>query len=221
MAEQPHPPELTETTPLTVAPPPTVTRPLMAGPPSDVAAESRPPSPRPARRPTADFPIWRFSIRELLLLTAAVAAFLAWAGLFYQRHKPYQRTKVPDEIGRLEVLLEISRSLGHKTSTTSSGGSGKSDMYSTGRTFDISLDLPRELRGQFMEAYLEHVRKVLAQHATSSTGAGTVRDELGLRAFEFDYSSGPTRGSIYVRSMGGNGELSLFIFVHEQDSRLR
>ncbi|MCU0879301.1 MAG: hypothetical protein MUF06_16075 [Pirellulaceae bacterium] len=216
MAEQPHPPELTETTPLTVSP-----APLPAAPPRDAAPESRPPSPRPVRKPAADFPFWRFSIRELLLLTAAVAAFLAWAGLFYQRNKPYQRTKVPDEIGRLEVLLEISRELGHQTSTTSSGGSGMSDMYSTNRTFDISLDLPRELRGRFMEAYLEHVRKVLAEHATSSSGGGTTRDELGLRAFEFDYSSGSTRGSIYVRSMGGNGELSLFIFLHEHDSRRR
>jgi hypothetical protein len=176
----------------------------------------------PARpKPRADFPFWRFSIRELLLLTAAVAAFLAWAGLFYQRNKPYQRTKVPDEIGRLEVLLEISRQLGHQTSTTSSGGTGKSDMYSTSRTFDIELDLPRELRGPFMEAYLDHVRKVLGEHATSASAGGTTRDEWGLRDFEFEYSSGPTRGSIYVRSMGGNGELSLFIFLHEHDSRRR
>lgn len=176
----------------------------------------------PARpKPTADFPFWRFSIRELLLLTTAVAAFLAWAGLFYQRHKPYQRTKVPDEIGRLEVLLEISRSLGHPTSTTSSGGSGKSDMYSTSRTFDITLDLPDELRGPFMEAYLAHVRKILAEHATNASAGGTTRDEWGLRDFEVDYSSGPTRGSIYVRSMGGSRELSLFIFLHEHDSRRR
>jgi hypothetical protein len=213
MADQPHPPELTETAPLTA-----VARP--AAPPSDVAAETHPPVPRPAGKP-ADFSFWRFSIRELLLLTAAVAAFLAWAGLFFHQNRPYQRTKVPDEIGRLEVLLEISRKLGHSTSTTSSGGSGRSDMYSTSRTFDIMLDLPRELRGPFMEAYLAHVREILAKHATSSSAGGTTRDEWGLRDFEFDYSTGTTRGSIYVRSMGGNGELSLFIFLHEHDSRRR
>jgi hypothetical protein len=210
MADQPRPPEPTETTALDAAPS------------RIIATDGGTPASSFPRKASVDLPFWRFTIRELLLLTAAVAAFLAWAGLFYQQHKPYQRTKVPDEIGRLEVLLEISRSLGHKASSSSSGGSGRSDMYATSRTFDIALDVPRELRGKMMEAYREHVRKVLAKHVTlSSGGAGTTRDALGLRDFEFDYSQGTTRGSIYVRSMGGDQDFSLFIFLHEYDSRRR
>lgn len=162
---------------------------------------------------------WRFSIRELLLLTAAVGAFLAWAGLLYQRSRPYQRTAIPDRIGSAQDIQTICQALMHRIGSYSSGGGGSSNMYATTRTFDSQIDLPANLRGPFMDAYRKHVRSVLDKQADGVWGAGSSSDGSGLRGFEFEYAKGSTRGTIVARCASAGDEFSLFVFVHEHDRR--
>jgi hypothetical protein len=92
-------------------------------------------------------------------------------------------------------------------------------MHSTTRTYDCQIDLPLQLRGAFMQAYKDHVRAVLDKHADSVFGAGTTSDGVGLRGFDFEYTKGRVHGTIAVRSVSGDQELSLFIFVHEHKSQ--
>ena len=40
----------------------------------------------------------------------------------------------------------------------------------------------------------------------------------GLRGFDFEYSQGNTRGIVVMRCASGD-DLTLFVFVHEHDSR--
>ncbi|HZN33662.1 MAG TPA: hypothetical protein VFB80_07575 [Pirellulaceae bacterium] len=170
----------------------------------------------PARRRGA---WWRFSIRELLLLTAAVAAFLAWAGLLYQRSLPYQRTTIPDTIGNFQDVRTICAKIGHRPASYSSGGGGSSNMYATIRSYDCQVDLPAKLRGQFMADYREHIRATLAKLADRVGGAGSISDGRGLQGFSYEYAEGRVHGTVVVRSSSRDDGLSLFIFVHEYDSR--
>ena len=158
---------------------------------------------------------WQFSIRELLLLTAAVAAFLAWAGLFYQRSQPFRRTAIPDRLANFDALQAICVSLGHPASTYSAGGGGSSDMHASTHSYELQLSFPPSRRGELMEAYREVVRDTLAKNADHFSGAGSTSDGTGLRGFEFSYSRGQTQGSVFVRCSDAKDEIDLFLFVHE------
>jgi hypothetical protein len=164
------------------------------------------------RRPRAP---WRFTIREIMLLTAAVAGFLAWANLFYQRSKSYQRTAIPDHLGNFDKVQAICRSLGHHIASYSGGGGGSSGPHGTTRTYDCEIDLPRNLHGEFMQAYREHILEVLVKHSKSVSGGSTSRGNQGLRAFNLEYDKGKTHGTVAVRSMANDNGLTMLILVHE------
>jgi hypothetical protein len=164
-------------------------------------------------------PAWQFSIRELLLLTAAVAAFLAWAGLYFQRAQPYRRTPIPQLVGDFEIIQKVGRALGQPVLSYSSGGSGSSDPQRSTYSYDPQITFPPARRGELMEGYQAELRGLLEAHADDVWGAGTNRDGLGLKAFEFTYEKGNSRGRVFVRSFDGQDEIELFIFVHEFDMR--
>ena len=173
----------------------------------------------PARGSVATNGRWRFSIRELLLLTAAVAAFLAWAGLVFQRSRPYEPTRIPDLVGNFQDVRAICQSLGHDASSYTVGGGGGSNPHETTRTHDIAIDLPANLRSAFMSAYREHMRTVLEKEADSVYGAGTTSGYGGLSAFEFEYAKASTQGHVIVRSVSGEKGLTLLVLIHEYDTR--
>jgi hypothetical protein len=170
-------------------------------------------SPTPTR-PLLRTP-WRFTIREIMLLTAAVAGFLAWANLFYQRSKSYERTAVPDHLGNFDHVQTICRSLGHQIASYSGGGGGSSGPHGTTRTYDCEVDLPLNLHGEFMEAYREHILEVLFKHADTVSGGSTTRGSQGLRAFNLEYDNGKTHGTVAVRSMANDNGLTMLVLVHE------
>jgi hypothetical protein len=158
---------------------------------------------------------WRFSIREIMLLTAAIAGFLAWSILYYQRSRPYERTSIPDRLSTMDDVQTICAKLGYRPSSYSAGGGGSSGFRSTTRTYDCRIDLAQDLRQPFMQAYREHVRRVLWTHASDVSARGTTSDGRVMRDFEFEYTQGRTRGFVAIRSTSSDKELALFIFIHE------
>jgi hypothetical protein len=162
---------------------------------------------------------WQFSIRELLLLTAAVAAFLAWAGLYFRQAQPYRQTPIPQRAGDFNLVGKVCLSLGEPVDSYSAGGSGSSDLETSTYCYDRRLRFPPARRGELMEGYQKEVRSLLDTHADEVWGAGTTRDGQGLRGFEFTYEMGRSRGRVFVRASDGREEVELFIFVHEFDVR--
>jgi len=150
-----------------------------------------------------------------LLLTAAVAGFLAWGTLLYQRTRPFRPTNIPSRLSQFDDVRVICKALGHNVSSYSSGGGGSSGMHATTRNYDVQIDLPSQLRGQFMQSYRQHVHALLQKETNSVWGAGTMSDGQGLRGFDFEYAQGSTRGIVAVRSASGDDGLTLLIFVHE------
>jgi len=148
-----------------------------------------------------------------------VAAFLAWAGLLFQRSQPYRPTSIPNDIGSFQYILAILQSLGHRPASYSSSGGGGSDMHHTTRTYDVRIDLPAKERGAFMTAFRQHMRTLLEKDADKFWGAGSSSDGVGLRGFDFSYAKGNTRGTVSVRSTSSGEDLSLLVLVHEHDTR--
>jgi hypothetical protein len=149
------------------------------------------------------------------LLTAAVAGFLAWGTLLYQRSRPYRQTAIPNRLSEFSDVRAICSALGHSVSSYTSGGGGSSGMHATTRSYDMQIDLPLQLRGQFMQSYRQHVHALLQKESNSVWGAGSMSDGQGLRGFDFEYAKGSTRGTVAVRSASGDEGLTLLIFVHE------
>lgn len=161
---------------------------------------------------------WRFTIRELLLLTAAVGAFLAWANLYYQRERVYRETPIPRQLSDMGRVLTICKEIGAPSSSHTTGGSGSSGTEGGEYVRDITIEMPTRFRGAFMHAFRTHVWTILKEHANQSWGAGTSSDGLGLRGFQYRYSKGDVRGSVFVRCHDGTENLTLFVFIQEHKS---
>lgn len=154
-----------------------------------------------------------------MLVTAAAAGILAWANLAWQRSRPYQKTPIPESLGNFNDIQAICNSLGYPTYSYSVSGGGSSGRRATTHSYDAHFDLPKKLRGPFMEAFQQMTRGVLDKHADRVSGAGAKYDRVGLHGFDFEYAKGSTQGTVAVRSVGNEQEIVLLIFVHEYDPR--
>ena len=65
-------------------------------------------APHPRRSP------WRFSLRELLLLMLAIAAFLGWGRAIYQRYKPFVPTPFASKLDLHADIRDIRKELGEE-----------------------------------------------------------------------------------------------------------
>jgi hypothetical protein len=161
---------------------------------------------------------WRFTIRELLLLTAAVGAFLAWANLYYRREKPFRETPIPRQLSDKKVILAICNGVAAPSPSYTGAGDGSSGTEGCEYVRDVRIEMPRQLRGAFMNAYRNHVWRIINEHADQSWGAGTHSDGRGLYGFHYRYSKGDVRGSVFVRCHDGAENITLFVFIQEHKS---
>src|ERR1044072_9214548 len=93
----------------------------------------------PARRS-----FWRFSLRELLLLMVAVAAFLGWGGLLYQQYRAFEPTPffANNQTWQQDVVA-IYRQLGDDAFQRASGSTTECNgTASASRTFVYNIPLP-------------------------------------------------------------------------------
>src|SRR5437763_11787284 len=131
----------------------------------------------PSRRPS----IWRFSLRELMLLMLAAAAFFGWGALLVRHFWFFKPTPffTSNESWQGDVIA-IYEELGEPAFTTAPG----TTMHSEGssavqRTIVVRLPLPPEKRAAFLKAMQQHARDKLTKAGCHSAGECSGSGSLG------------------------------------------
>ena len=162
------------------------------------------------------YPLFRFSSREMLLATVAVAAVVA---LFIQR-RPFDTHAMLDSFDFRKSVRDACRDLGlaAQMASSSSGGSGMEGGYyveSTVRLKQLSLE---DAERQLMPELQRRFESLLARDAGTihSRGQGGSENFQRLERFSFGYHRGTIRG--FVRCYlfpDRNDSLRLLITMNE------
>lgn len=176
--------------------------------------------------------IWRFSLRELLLLMLAIGALLGWASLLYQQYHSFtpsdfflENSRWSDDVAA--VLSELGVADARYQGTAESYGNGPSASH---RMISQKLPLPNPnpeilhanpvLSNVNRLAFLDAFQRRIRDKLTSSKC--TVRQSVGGSIGDGDvrmigYQRGPIAGAIHVWIFSsGDNQARLIINMHEE-----
>ena len=162
--------------------------------------------------------VWRFSIRELLLLTTTVAALVAVFLAYYRDSQPFSRSMLSQEFGAGPQIRAAAAPLQPQIVLINGGGGGNGDQRTLTREYGYSIKLPRGVRGRFMTQLHSDAQKMLNKDRPRYVGGATGGNDLAH--FSYTYHGGASRGVVVVRRMDLSDEemhLSIFIYEHEDD----
>ena len=180
--------------------------------PSPTAVRSRP------RWPSALSVPWRFSIRELLLLTTAVAALVAVVLAYYRDSQPFSRSQLSQEFGSGRHIREAAARLHSHVVLINGGGGGGGDQRTLTQEYGYSIGLPPAARGQFMAQLHSDAQKMLNKDRPRFTGSRTGGNDL--THFSYSYHGGASRGVVVVRRTDlSDEEMQLTILIYEHEDR--
>jgi hypothetical protein len=159
---------------------------------------------------------WRFSIRELLLLTTAVAALVAAFLAWYRDRQPFARSLLSQEFGTVMHIRTAAAPLYSQPVQINGGGGGSGDRHSQTIEYSYSIALPRDVRGQFMSRLNSDAHQMMSKDRSRYRGITT--NIADLSDFSYTYHGGPSRGVIVVRRVDRSDDemhLSILIYEHE------
>jgi len=159
---------------------------------------------------------WRFSLRELLLLMLAAAAFLGWGTLLYQRFGRFEPTPF---FSNNESWIEDVRAVYEELGETKFEEPAGSMMESTGsavaqRTMVFRLSLSPEKKRNFLAAFQKKVQERLTAEGCQLFGnaSGSGNSDVAI----LGYRQGPIHGTFQVCVMrAGNDETVMIITMQE------
>jgi len=163
--------------------------------------------------------MWRFSLRELLLVMLAAAAFLGWAAVLYRsgRLKP-TKFFAENETWQTEVAAVL-QELGEPSF---SGGAGTT-MHSEGtaanqRTFVFRIALPEDKIGSFIGLFMKRARSKLAAAGCKVAGeaAGSGANHVQVIGYVNDAISGTIQ--ICVGKAGNDRATAVLTMTEQQGS---
>jgi hypothetical protein len=163
--------------------------------------------------------MWRFSLRELLLLMLAIAAFLGWGASLYQHFRRFEATPfyLNNETWQQDVGA-VFQELGESGLNEAQGFSiRRNGASSESRTMVFRVPLSDAKRGEFLDAFEKRVEGKLTAAGCNITG-GSQGSGKGMRGFV--YERGPVDGTfeIWMRDVG-DGKVDLTVEMHEQRGR--
>ena len=176
------------------------------------AVSTSPITSRPSRRSALWAP-WRFSIRELLLLTTAVAALVAVFLAYYRDSQPFQSSHLIDNFGTGTHIRRVAASVHPQTAIINGGGGGGGNSEARTLSYGYTIELPKAARGPFMAQLERDAQTMLSKDRPASHGTIS-----GDKDFTFSYHGGPSRGVLMVRRVDISDEemdLSILIYEHE------
>ncbi|HEY2414169.1 MAG TPA: hypothetical protein VGI40_18135 [Pirellulaceae bacterium] len=161
--------------------------------------------------------IWRFSLRELLLVTLAVAAFLGWGSLLYQQYHAFVPTSFfVDNSDWSDDIVAILNALGlpeaRINAKAESYGNGPSAAH---RTIEQKLPLTKANCAAFLDEFQQRVLEKLSAdncRVRQTVGGGGSSDVRTV-----GYLRGPVAGAIHIfLSAAGDDQARLVIAMHEE-----
>ncbi|HZL87358.1 MAG TPA: hypothetical protein VFB96_03190 [Pirellulaceae bacterium] len=159
---------------------------------------------------------WRFSLRELLLLMLAIAAFLGWGRAIYQRYKPFVPTPFSSKLDLQGDIRLVRQQLGETPARWVSGGSsGRAGRDRLERDYHYGFPLQAANGDAFMEKLSQRVRDQLGAHGCTVHGSGR-GSSGGMKEFHMRYVRDVVEGSIRVILIGDDSQARLLVFLDEQ-----
>jgi hypothetical protein len=168
--------------------------------------------PSPPRRS-----LWRFSLRELLLLMLAIAAFLGWGRAIYQqRAKPFSRTPFLLEFKLHRELMAIREELKDNDFRWQPGsiGVGSSDGEGTESASHYAFALKPANRNALMTKLRERMHEKLLASGCKSDGVGFGSGGTNPQ-FHMRYERDNVRGSVRANLFEEGEQVRLFVFFEE------
>jgi hypothetical protein len=162
---------------------------------------------------------WRFSIRELLLLTTTVAALVAVFLAWYRDSQPFARSLLSQEFGSGAHIRAAAAPLSSQPVLINGGGGGGGDGHTHTIEYGYSIVLPRDVRGQFMTRLHSDAQQMLSKDQKGCRGSSTGGGD-DLSDFSYSYHGGPSRGVIVVRRIDrSDDEMHLGILIYEHEDQ--
>jgi hypothetical protein len=159
---------------------------------------------------------WRFSLRELLLLMLAIAAFLGWGRVVYQqRAKPFSATPFLRQFDLHGELMAIREELKDNASYwhSGSGSGGSSDGEGTERSYHYSFALKPANRNALMTRLKQRLHNTLI---ASDCECYDVDGSAGTNpTYNLRYQRDNVRGSVRAFLFDEGEKVRLFVFVEE------
>lgn len=161
---------------------------------------------------------WRFSLRELLLLTTTVAVVAAFvANNLSRQPQPFSPSRLSAEFGQSGHLVSALKRAGQKNHVPFSGGGGRSGhgnaMHADRMYY---LDVPPELRGPLMQQLEQDARAMLTKDQLEVRGTGKSKSGDIVTAFELAYYGAALQGHLAVRTINLSGDrIALLVYIYE------
>jgi len=161
--------------------------------------------------------LWRFSLRELLLLMLAAAAFVAWGILLYERSQRFHPSSLFEfaPYWREDIQIALSE-IGENRSSTLPFAVTSADGPSAHRSESYSFPLAVASSDAFLKAFRSRMRQRLASagykilgEAAGNAGASQVT--------VMSYRLGARVGAVHICKLkNGNDQESVVITMHEE-----
>ena len=166
---------------------------------------------------------WRFSVREILLTTTAIAAIIA----LLISNRPRQTSAMAQQFDPATILTQILKdeNLQGRTHESSSGSCSSPIELSKDFQIDLRDVSVTDVRSKVMLAFREDVRELIEQNGYKINGRSSsgIRDNgkqqwTALNSFSFKYKGQRIRGHLRVFTSFTGGDYdypTLIIFLDE------